>query len=450
MTVGKQFSTLQVLADFGTVILCWLGAYGIRFHFLPGAETGLAFVFVKLTPLLVILTLYFFYSNNLYSFERNYSPYQEVLKTLKGNVATLLFFVFLLYFFEESRISRMTIGFYAILSSVGLVLGRLSFLKFERSKGNIPRILLVGNGSPLQKYIDTVYDHRHCKARIAGHVEPGELKREDVQAFADYEQAHRAITPDVVLLSYEGEQAGKNGEFLSKHYNDITPIKYLPNLSHSLIGYRIEEFEGIPMLDFNAPSFNALDILLKRLLDVVGSLAGLIVLAPLLVVIGILVKCSSKGPVFFGQMRVGLDGRLFTMWKFRTMTLPEEGEEDREWSSEHNPRKTVLGSFLRKTSLDELPQLWNVLGGEMGLIGPRPERPHFVEQFKNDIPGYMLRHKVRPGISGWAQVNGWRGDTDLSRRIECDIFYIKNWSLWFDLKIILFTFLKGFINKNAY
>ena len=132
------------------------------------------------------------------------------------------------------------------------------------------------------------------------------------------------------------------------------------------------------------------------------------------------------------------------------MSLAQREEEQPEWSSPNNPRKTVVGGWLRRTSLDELPQFWNVLKGDMGLIGPRPEQPHFVEQFKKNIPGYMLRHKVRPGISGWAQINGWRGDTDLFRRIECDIFYIKNWSLWLDLKIIVFTFVKGFINKNAY
>ena len=445
-----NFSVLRIVVDAVAIVFCWFAAYGIRFHFLIGAETNLEIVFAKLAPLLVFLTLYIFYSNNLYSVDRNYSPYQEMLKTIKGNIVVLLLFVFLLYFFEESRISRLTIGIYAVLSCIVLSLEKLLFFKVDRHGSAISKVLLVGNGAPLQKYMDIVYGHRYCKARIAGHVDPGELRREDIRTFDNYESAHREIVPDVVLLSYGRGQDGKNADFLSKHYNDVTPIKYLPNLFQSLIGYKIEEFEGIPMLDFNAPSFNALDIVLKRLMDIVGSLLGLVFLSPLLVFIGILVKCSSKGPVFFGQMRVGLGGESFTMWKFRTMTMGEDGEEEMEWSSEHNPRKTAVGSFLRKTSLDELPQLWNVLRGDMGLIGPRPERPHFVEQFKKDIPGYMLRHKVRPGISGWAQINGWRGDTDLSRRIECDIFYIKNWSLLFDLKIIVFTFFKGFVNKNAY
>ena len=434
----------------GAVVLCWFAAYGIRFHLLANADTGLEFIFIKLTPLLLVLTLYNFYRNDLYLFERSHSPYREMLQVLKGNIATILFFVFLVYFFEENRISRLTIGIYTILSCVTLLLERLLFFNIERNRSRIPNILLVGNGTPLKKYMDTVFAHRYFKARIIGHVAPGELEREDIRTFADYEQARKEMDPDVVLLSYEGEEDRKNMEFLAKYYNDVIPIKYLPNLSHSLVGYRIEEFEGIPMLDFNAPSFKTLDILFKRLLDVVGSLMGLFLLAPLFVLIGIFVKCSSRGPIFYGQLRVGLGGRHFTMWKFRTMRMPENMQEEREWSRKDNPRKTAVGGFLRRTSLDELPQLWNVLRGDMGLIGPRPEQPHFVEQFKKDIPGYMLRHKVRPGISGWAQVNGWRGDTDIVSRIECDIFYIKHWSLWLDFKIMVFTFFKGFVNRNAY
>ena len=448
--IHKNISIFRVLLDIGVIVFCWLVSYGIRFYFIPGAETGLELVFLKLTPLLVVLTLYNFYRNDVYCLGAKQLPYREILQTLKGNLLTIFWFVFLLYFFEESRISRLTIGIYCVLSSIVWILVRVISFKIERKIKNALQVLLVGNGSPLQKYIDTVSNCRYIKADIVGHVEPGNLFRENIKTFLDYESACKEVKPDVVLLSYEKEKSQKNMEFLAKYYNDVTPIKFLPNLSHSLIGYRIEDFEGIPMLDFNAPSFNTLDIALKRLLDIVGSFVGLVLLAPLFVIMGILVKCSSKGPIFYGQLRVGYGGKLFTMWKFRTMRMSRGEEEEKEWSNKDNPRKTFVGRLFRATSLDELPQLWNVLRGEMGLIGPRPEQPHFVEQFKKDIPGYMLRHKVRPGISGWAQVNGWRGDTDIVRRIECDIFYIKNWSLWLDFKIIVFTFLKGFINKNAY
>jgi lipopolysaccharide/colanic/teichoic acid biosynthesis glycosyltransferase len=147
---------------------------------------------------------------------------------------------------------------------------------------------------------------------------------------------------------------------------------------------------------------------------------------------------------------VGLDGEEFMMWKFRSMRVATGDEDKTEWSNKDNPRKTKFGDFIRRTSLDELPQLLNVLLGNMSLVGPRPEQPFFVEKFRHEIPGYMLKHKMKPGMTGWAQVNGWRGDTDLNKRIECDIYYIKHWSLWFDIKILFLTIFKGFINKNAY
>ena len=224
----------------------------------------------------------------------------------------------------------------------------------------------------------------------------------------------------------------------------------MPDISYSLIGHNIEDFGGVPVLSVNKFDAGVIELSLKRLMDIFGASIGLIFLAPLFLVISLCVKLSSRGPIFFGQERVGVDGRLFKMWKFRSMKIATQGEDLTEWSNKENPRKTKVGDFLRRTSLDELPQLWNVLWGQMSLIGPRPERPHFVEKFRHEIPGYMLRHKMRAGITGWAQVNGWRGDTSLLKRIECDIYYIKNWSIFFDIKILFLTFFKGFINKNAY
>lgn len=185
-------------------------------------------------------------------------------------------------------------------------------------------------------------------------------------------------------------------------------------------------------------------------MDIFLTAPGLVFLSPLLLLIGALVKITSRGSVFYGQRRVGLKGEEFTMWKFRSMREARTGEDETSWGSKENTRKTPFGSLLRKTSLDELPQLWNVLKGEMSLIGPRPERPFFVDKFRKEIPGYMLRHSVKPGISGKAQISGWRGDTSIEKRIECDIDYIKNWSLWLDVKILFLTFFRGMIHKNAY
>jgi exopolysaccharide biosynthesis polyprenyl glycosylphosphotransferase len=180
------------------------------------------------------------------------------------------------------------------------------------------------------------------------------------------------------------------------------------------------------------------------------SALALVVLSPLLFLIAALVKLTSPGPVLYSQERMGLDGRSFRMWKFRSMRVDAEARTGAVWAQASDGRRTAFGTFLRKTSLDELPQLWNVLRGDMSLVGPRPERPVFVQRFRKEIPYYMLRHKVQAGITGWAQVNGWRGNTSLDRRIECDLFYIRNWSYALDLKILTLTLWKGFIHKNAY
>jgi exopolysaccharide biosynthesis polyprenyl glycosylphosphotransferase len=190
--------------------------------------------------------------------------------------------------------------------------------------------------------------------------------------------------------------------------------------------------------------------LLKRVFDVLFSALFLLVTSPLLALIAVLIKCTSRGPVFFVQERVGLNGRSFKMYKFRSMRVSAQTESDHRWTTEEDPRRTAFGSFLRKTSLDELHQFFNVLKGEMSIVGPRPERRHFVHKFLQEVARYNNRHALRVGITGWAQVNGWRGDTSIHKRIECDLYYMQNWSLGLDLRIILMTVLSGLNNKNAY
>ena len=198
------------------------------------------------------------------------------------------------------------------------------------------------------------------------------------------------------------------------------------------------------------PLTNTLNWIMKRIVDIVVSLFGAVIFSPVMIIAAIAVKCSSKGPIIFKQERIGLHNKPFEMYKFRTMEVQKPGAEKKGWTVKNDPRVTKVGRLLRKTSIDELPQLFNILRGDMSVVGPRPERPQFVEQFKEEIPRYMVKHQVRPGLTGWAQINGYRGDTSIKRRIEYDIFYIENWTLSFDVKIILLTIFKGFINKNAY
>jgi exopolysaccharide biosynthesis polyprenyl glycosylphosphotransferase len=206
----------------------------------------------------------------------------------------------------------------------------------------------------------------------------------------------------------------------------------------------------VPVINVNDPSIQGFNSILKRAIDIAISTVALLVLAVPLGIIALLVKLTSRGPVFYQQERMGLDGKPFTILKFRSMEDDAERETGPVWAQQDDARVTTLGRFLRRSNLDELPQLWNVLRGDMSIVGPRPERPHFVEQFKHRIPQYMLRHKVKAGLTGWAQVNGWRGNTPLEKRIEYDLYYIENWSVRLDLKIMWLTVVKGFFHKHAY
>lgn len=236
-----------------------------------------------------------------------------------------------------------------------------------------------------------------------------------------------------------------------EHFNKtVIPVWILPDIEHTFIGYTIESFHSIPMLKINAHRLSILESLIKRGIDILGSLLALIILSPAFLLISIIVRVSSRGPVFYNQERVSQNGQLFIMWKYRSMFVDSERKSGAVWTKRNDSRITPFGAFLRKTSLDEIPQFWNVLKGDMSLVGPRPERPALIEKFRNQIPSYMLRHKMKSGLTGWAQVNGWRGNTSLEKRIEFDLYYIQNWSIWLDIKILFLTFLRGFVNPNAY
>ncbi len=213
----------------------------------------------------------------------------------------------------------------------------------------------------------------------------------------------------------------------------------------------LEDMDGLAVVNIRrVPLTNLVNRVLKRIVDMIGASIAIILFSPVMLIAAVGVKTTSKGPLIFKQERVGLHNRPFQMYKFRSMEVQPAEEEKKGWTKKNDPRVTKIGKLLRKTSIDELPQFFNVLKGDMSLVGPRPERPLFVEKFKEEIPRYMIKHQVRPGITGWAQVSGYRGDTSIRKRIEYDLYYIENWSMTFDIKILFLTFFKGFISKNAY
>jgi Undecaprenyl-phosphate glucose phosphotransferase len=256
---------------------------------------------------------------------------------------------------------------------------------------------------------------------------------------------------DHLYIALPPEQHLRMLELIESTSREIVDVKVVPDLLQVIaLRARLEDLDGVPIINVNDVPLQGFNSVVKRAIDIAISFAALAVFGVPLAVIALMVRLTSNGPVFYRQERMGLDGKPFSIVKFRSMHDDAERHTGPVWAQKDDPRVTALGRFLRRSNIDELPQLWNVLTGDMSIVGPRPERPHFVEQFRHRIPQYMLRHKVKAGLTGWAQVNGWRGNTPLEKRIEYDLYYIENWSVRLDLKIMWLTIIKGFFHKHAY
>lgn len=404
--------------------------------------------YIKFGILLGAITITVFSRSGFYeeSFLRSRTARPYAL--MRGHITALLVFILLSYFFSDQKVSRGTVLIYSLVSFQAIYVGRLAsswILRFFRSQQTV---LLVGSGQQLRIYLERVLTSPHLGISPVAWVDPPAWASEFNIPVATGNWREK-ISPHTYIISYNPEDSEKIDRFVQDYYNDVTRIHILPAFnSYALLGVQLELVAGVSVMTLNQPRHSVIDLMVKRLIDFTGALIGMIVLLPVFILLGILVRCSSRGPIFFGQERMGLDGHTFKMWKFRTMN--SSGPAQPGWTVEADPRRTRIGTFLRTFSLDELPQLWNVLIGDMSLVGPRPEQPFFVNSFKREIPSYMLRHKMKAGMTGWAQVNGWRGNTSLHKRIECDIYYIKNWSLWLDFKIIALTFWTALNSKNAY
>jgi Undecaprenyl-phosphate glucose phosphotransferase len=397
----------------------------------------------------------------VYESRRMLGAAHEVQLIVKAHGLALLLFIALTYMFEEYKYSRLVMVYFGALAAAALISFRLSLrsaLRTLRKRGfNLRHILVVGEGPAVETLIQRLESFPELGLRVKGLVTQYG-SRDDAVAqkpvlghFGQISDIIQKTRADEVLIALPWSQQHEMGRLLDLLKDETLDIRLVPDVqAYVTLGCEVEDFNGVPVVRINDSPLIGWGALAKRLTDIVLSLVALIILSPLLLLIAALVRITSKGPVLYRQERMGLDGRTFHMLKFRSMRLDAESATGAVWAQEGDDRRTLFGSVLRKTSLDELPQLWNVLLGEMSLVGPRPERPVFVDQFRKQIPHYMLRHKVKAGITGWAQVNGWRGNTSLRRRIECDLYYIQNWSYALDLKILTLTLWKGFINKNAY
>ena len=345
-----------------------------------------------------------------------------------------------------------------ILTAILVVIGRLmtQTLRSSYQMRHPTRVLLVGAGDIGRMVLQKLIQSPRLGYQTVGFADDSPERREVagvpvLGGLDDVGAIIREHDVEEVIITLPGASHEQSLDIISQCERQRVTVRVFPDLFQIIASQvTVSDLDGLPLVNVRDVALRGWRLTLKRAMDITVSAAGLILLSPLLLLIALLIKLDSPGPVFYSQIRVGLDGKPFPMLKFRSMRVGAEDETGPVWATEDDPRRTRLGTILRRLSLDELPQLINVLVGQMSLVGPRPERPVFVEQFKQVVPRYMDRHMEKAGLTGWAQVNGLRGDTSIIERTKYDLYYIENWSLLFDIKIILRTLISGFGDKNAY
>lgn len=459
----KHFNRLQVLIDAFVLLFSYVAAWVIKFQIISSDDGALSLrTYMIALPITVLVYLGLYYLFSLYTPKRVQGRRLELWNIVKANTVGIALFLGVLYLIKMMHFSReMLFIFYVInicLEAIARNLIRY-FLRSMRRKGyNLKHIVLVGYSRTAEEYIDRILENPQWGYKIRGilddHIEAGtEYKGIKVLGKIDNlmiilpENRLDEIAITLGLSEYARleeivnlcEKSGVHTKFIPD-YNQIIPTKPYT-----------EDILGLPVINIrHVPLTNTFYAAMKRVMDIAGAICAIILFSPIMMFSVIMIKLTSPGPLIFKQERVGLHNHTFMMYKFRSMDVQPPEKEKTKWTVKDDPRVTNFGKFMRKTSIDELPQLFNVLKGEMSLVGPRPERPFFVEKFKEEIPRYMIKHQVRPGLTGWAQVNGYRGNTSIRKRIEYDLYYIENWTLGLDVKILFLTIFKGFINKNAY
>ncbi len=460
---SEFFKGLMLLNDLLLVSLAWWLAYLIRFHsfiFIPREDYIFRhYIFAWLMILAIWAVV--FVGLDLYRPRRISSRTREIADLIKGSIFALLVLLAVLFLIREIVLSRAVVVIFWPSSLVLLSLSHVSVregLRYLRRRGyNLRRGLIIGTPAQATRLLERLIWYRHLGLEITGifYTEEQSPAPEPTGArvLRGREDLQRLLHDgafDQVFIALPLEQSSKLGEIQQWLGDQPVTVYYVPDLGElAKLRGSVEEFEGLQIISLQSSPLEGWNALLKRTLDVSLGVLALCGFAPLMALIALGIKLTSSGPVFYRQERMGLDGERFELLKFRTMVPDAEKLTGPVWAADKDTRVTALGRWLRRTSLDELPQLINVLRGEMSLVGPRPERPPLIDEFRKAMPKYMLRHKVKAGMTGWAQVNGWRGNTDLPTRIAHDLDYIENWSLWRDLRILFTTLFRGFLNKNA-
>ena len=448
----KLFNRINVISD-GLIIFAMLPvAFWIRFYVLRGGIINVPLrEYMRLDIYLTLLQLLTFACFGLYQSWRKSNVLRELERLWTASVLDFILLMSVLFFAHEEHYSREAFLIFFVLS-VGLlsakrIVARALLRRMRRGGYNQKHVIVLGGGHLAESYVREVRRNRDLGYQVQGYVASEES---EAFAFLSYLGSFETLAevleqyrPDEVISGVEMEDLQRTPQIIAACEKAGAKLALIPFYAEYMSSRpHFDDLNGIPLLNIRrVPLDNWGNAFLKRLIDIVGSALILIVFSPLMLICAIGVKLSSPGPIIFKQKRIGLNKKPFMMYKFRSMRVNDR--EETGWSSQEDRRKTPFGSFIRKYSLDEFPQFWNVLKGDMSLVGPRPEVPYYVDQFKEQVPLYMVKHQVRPGITGWAQVNGFRGDTSIEARVRYDIYYIEHWSLWFDLKILWVTVFKG-------
>ncbi|MFN7981063.1 MAG: undecaprenyl-phosphate glucose phosphotransferase [Vicinamibacterales bacterium] len=474
---NRLLVAFHVISDALLGLAAFILAYAIRFHSgLIPITRGLPPLrqYLNVLPFIAVVVPLGFFLQGLYRLRRGRSRVDDFFAVFVGSILAVVFGVVATLYVQSyvAGDAARNVGAYQVSQlvwalfltfNVGLTFSSRELMREVlerrwRAGIGLKRILIAGSGDLGRLVADKILEHRELGYQIVGFVDDraagDHLGYRGLPLLGTLDEAAEITvreSVDHLYVALPPEQHVRMLELLESTSREIVDVKVVPDLLQVIaLRARLEDLDGVPVININDVPLQGFNSVVKRTIDIAISASALVVLAIPLALVAALVKLTSKGPVFYRQERMGLDGKSFTIVKFRSMFDDAERQTGPVWAVSGDPRVTPLGRLMRHSNVDELPQLWNVLTGEMSIVGPRPERPHFVEQFKHKIPQYMLRHKVKAGLTGWAQVNGWRGNTPLEKRIEYDLYYIENWSVRLDFKIIWLTVVRGFFHKHAY
>lgn len=465
MLQSRHQVVITLLFFFDIVLsgVIWEVAYQARFYWI---DFPIAFhipdhrYYFRALPIVCLLTGIIFILSGLYRSEWVAQIKPQLPHLIKACLLLFVSLVAIAFFYRKFSYSRIHVIYYILIFSSCLLLVRYALRVIVQAmydrEINTRNVLIIGASANAWEFAHTLSSHSSfgliCKGIIPiKESNPTPLIQMPIYAL---EKLREIIATEQIQQVYLCLKTNEYSELpiLKELLKDqMVDVRIIPDFDPFFsLRSSVELLEDTPVISLVQSPLQGWNLVYKRMLDFWGALLAIFLFSPVMLVICVLIKITSRGPILYAQERMGFDGMIFPTLKFRSMKVDAEKETGAVWAAAEDDRRTAIGEFLRKTSLDELPQLFNVLVGHMSLVGPRPERPVFIEEFKHQIPNYMLRHKIKAGMTGWAQINGWRGNTSLEKRIESDLYYIANWSIWFDIRILFITLFKGFSNKNAY